>query len=97
MKENLLVRKIARKSLPLLRKYDVVEAGIFGSMARGDVHRKSDVDFLIKFKGRKSLLDLVGLKLDLEKSLRKKVDIVTYKSIHPLLKKSILEDEVKIL
>lgn len=89
-----LIKKI---TLPILKKNDVVEAGIFGSYARGENSNNSDIDMIIRFKGRKSLFDLVGLKMDLEKKLKKKVDLLTYKSIHPLLKESILNDEVKIL
>ena len=43
------------------------------------------------------MLDLVGLKLELEELLKKKVDIVTYKSLHPLLRDKILNEEEIIL
>lgn len=92
-----LIEKIAKKSIPILKENGVVAAGIFGSFARGEGKKHSDIDFLIKFHGKKSLLDLVGLKIELEHELGKKVDILTYKSIHPLLKESILQDEVRIL
>ena len=51
----------------------------------------------MKFKGKKSLIDLVRLKYQLEEKLKKKVDVLTYKSIHPLIKKNILDGEVRIL
>ena len=91
------IKAIAKASLPILKKNDVVKAGIFGSYARGEAKKRSDVDMLIKFKGRKSLLDLVGLEQELEKILKKKVDLLTYNSLHPLLKKQILQEEVRIL
>ena len=59
--------------------------------------KKSDIDMLIKFKGRKSLFDLAGLEIILEKRLGKKVDLLTYKSVNPKLKEYIFNDEVKIL
>jgi predicted nucleotidyltransferase len=74
-----------------------VKAGIFGSYARGEAKKRSDVDMLIKFKGRKSYFDLAGLQLILEEKLKKKVDLLTYRSVHPLLKEYIFKDEVKIL
>lgn len=87
-----------RKSVvPILKRNDVVKAGIFGSYARGEEKKKSDVDILIKFKGGKSLLDLVGLEHELKRTLKKKVDVVTYNSLHPLLRERILKDEVRIL
>ncbi|MBU2633919.1 MAG: nucleotidyltransferase family protein [Nanoarchaeota archaeon] len=94
MKTN--IEKIKLKTLPVLKKNNVTRAGIFGSYARGDNKKNSDVDILIKFRGRKSLLDLA--RLELEKVLEMKVDLLTYKGIHhPLLKERILKEEVKIL
>ncbi len=81
----------------MLKHNDVVRAGIFGSFVRGEARKRSDIDILIKFKGRKSLLDLVGLQLELEKKLKRKVDLAEYSTIHPLLKDRILKEEVRIL
>ncbi len=94
---NKEINKIRNIVLPLLKKNGVVKAGIFGSYARGKFTKKSDIDILIKFKGRKSLLDLVGLEMELEKALKKKVDLLTYNSINHLLKDKIMKEEVKIL
>jgi len=94
---NLTVKQIAKVAVPILKKNDVVKAGIFGSYARGEAKKRSDIDMLIKFKGRKSYFDLVGLEQELEQSLGKKVDLLTYKAVHPLIKKYIDDDEVKIL
>ena len=80
----------------MLKKYGVVRAGIFGSFARGEVTPGSDVDILVELPPGKSLLDLAGLKIELEKRLKRKVDVLTYKSIRPLLRDSILKDEVRI-
>lgn len=89
---------IKRKALPILKRHDVKRAAIFGSFARGEANAKSDVDFLIEYKGRnKSLLDLVGLKLDLEESLSRKVDVITYRSIYWRLRERILAEQVVIL
>lgn len=96
-KKNLTIKQIAKLAVPVLKKNDVTRAGIFGSYARGEAKKRSDVDFLIKITGRKSLLDVVGLQLDLQEKLRKKVDLVEYQEIHPSLKKQILSEEVKIL
>ncbi|HLD80138.1 MAG TPA: nucleotidyltransferase family protein [Candidatus Nanoarchaeia archaeon] len=91
------VQRIAKIVVPILKKNDVVKAGIFGSYARGEAKKRSDVDMLIQFKGRKSYFDLVGLEQDLKDHLGKKVDLLTYKSVNPLLKKYIFKDEVRIL
>ncbi len=93
------IAEIKRAIVPILRKNGVVKAGIFGSYARGEATRKSDVDILIKFnaKARKSLLDLVGLELELEENVGKKVDLVEYSVIHPRLKDQILHEEVRVI
>ncbi|MCK5282407.1 MAG: nucleotidyltransferase family protein [Nanoarchaeota archaeon] len=92
-----VIENIRKKSLPILKKNGVVKAGLFGSVARGEARKNSDIDMLIKFKGRKSLFDLVGLQLELEEKFKRKFDVLTYKSIYPPLKKTILGDEVRIL
>ena len=50
---------------PILLKHDVKRAGLFGSIVRGDVHSQSDVDILVEFGKPISLLDFVGVKLEL--------------------------------
>ena len=92
------IKSIKRKIVPLLKKNGVVRAGIFGSYARGEAKKRSDVDVLIEVKRRKfSLLDLVGLEMELEKKLGKKVDLLTYNGISPYLKERILNEEVRII
>lgn len=92
------IAKIKNKITPILKSHDVKKAAVFGSFARGEQNKKSDIDILIKFrKNNKSLLDLVGLKLDLEEKLSKKVDLLTYDSLHPLLRSIILKEQEAIL
>lgn len=91
------VKEIVKKIIPVLKKHDVARAGIFGSQLRGEAKEGSDVDILIKFKGRKSLLDFVGLKIELEEELKRKVDVVEYSAIHPLLRKQVLKEQLTIM
>lgn len=91
------LKNIQNQILPVLHRYDVIKAGIFGSIANGDSNPDSDLDLLVEFQGRKSLLDLVGLKLDLEDILHRSVDVVTYRSIYPKLRKRILKQDIRIL
>ena len=79
----------------ILKKYGIVKAGIFGSYARGEQKKNSDVDILIEFN--ESLLKLVKLEREIAEDLKVKVDIITYKGINPLLKKRILNEEIKII
>lgn len=92
MKPTIL--ELKKKIVPILKKNDVKRAAIFGSYAHGDATEKSDVDILIEYKNDdKSLLDLVGLKMELEEKLNKKVDLLTYDSIHHLLREYIFKDQ----
>lgn len=91
------ISKIKAKILPELVKAGVKRASLFGSVVRGEAKRGSDIDLLVEFKGRKSLFDLAGLKLDLEGALGKRVDVLTYDSLHPLLKRRILREQEVIL
>jgi len=89
--------EIKEKILNALKQNDVKRAALFGSVVRGELSDESDIDILVEFKGRKSLLDLVGLKLELEEMLKRKVDVLTYNSLHPLLKDRILREQEVIL
>ncbi|HSW88544.1 MAG TPA: nucleotidyltransferase family protein [Candidatus Saccharimonadales bacterium] len=96
MKQTIL-DDIKTKALPILQLADVKRASLFGSYVRGDNTEESDIDILVDLPRGKTLLDLVGIKQDLEEKLKKPVDIMTYNSIHPLLKDSILSNQYQIL
>jgi uncharacterized protein len=89
------IKEIKPKIINILKKNGIKKAGVFGSFARGEQNEKSDIDILIEFNG--SLLDLVGLEMELEKELKKRVDLLTYNGINPSLKNKILSEEVKII
>ncbi len=92
------ISKIKRQIAPILKKHDVKKAAVFGSFARGESKKNSDIDILIEYKkDDKSLLDLVRLQFELQEKLNKKVDLLTYNSIHPLLKDRILKEKEEIL
>jgi len=91
------IEEIKDKIIPILKRYGVKRAAFFGSISRGELKETSDIDLLIEFEGEKSLLDLVGLKMELEESLGREVDVLTYGSLHPLLKDRILREQKVIL
>ncbi|MBU4245496.1 MAG: nucleotidyltransferase family protein [Nanoarchaeota archaeon] len=91
------IQDIKAQLVPILKQNNVLKAGIFGSFARGEQKKSSDIDILIKFKEGKSLLDLARLELMLEKKLGRKVDLITYDSLHPLIKDKILKEEIQVI
>jgi len=73
------------KVISILKKHGAKEIAIFGSYVKGETHPESDLDILVEFSGRKSLLDLIGIEIELEEILNIKVDLLTKKSISPYL------------
>ena len=90
------MENLQKKIIPILEKYSVKKAALFGSYARGDFNENSDVDILIQ-PPKGMGLGFVRLKRDLEQSLDKKVDLVSYNGISPYLRDSILRNEQKII
>jgi len=88
---------VSERIIDILRKNGVKRASFFGSIVRGDMTEDSDVDLLVEFEGRRSLLDLAHLKNELEDAVDRRVDLLTYKSLHTLLRERILAEQVPIL
>ena len=86
-----------RLIVPILKEYGVLKASLFGSIVRNELTEDSDIDILVEFREDKTLLDLVGLQNALTEKFERKVDVITYNSIHPLLKDQILNEQIKIL
>ena len=91
------VGEIKKKIMPILRKYGVKRASIFGSAVRGEMKESSDIDILVEIEKDISLLDFVALKLELEETLGRRVDLVEYDTIKPRIKERILKEQVVIL
>jgi uncharacterized protein len=92
-----MIDRISKKILPILKIHRVTKAGIFGSIARGDSNKKSDVDILIELPADISLLGFAGIKIELEEALGRKVDLVEYAAIKNVIKESIMREQVSIL
>lgn len=91
------IEEIKQKILPILQRYGVKRAGLFGSCVRGEMREDSDIDILVEIERDISLLDFVGIKLETEEALGRKIDLVEYSTIKPLLKERILNEQVVIL
>ena len=90
------IEEIKRKIIKVLKKYKIARAGIFGSYVRGEQKKGSDIDILIE--APKGIgFGFVGIQFELENELKKKVDLITYNGLHPLLEKRILSEEVRII
>ena len=63
----------------------------------GEIEEDSDIDILVEIEDNISLLDFLGIKLEIEEILKRKVDLVEYSTIKPLLKEKIIKEQVGIL
>ena len=70
------IEEIKEMISDILKKYGVEKAYIFGSYARGEADKKSDVDIMIKKGNLKTLMQLSALAYEIEQILKKQVDIV---------------------
>ncbi len=91
------IEKIKKKILPILKEHKVTKAGVFGSYARGEDKKKSDIDILVEVSDDVSLLGFIRLKLILEKALNRKIDLIEYSLIRKELKERILNEEIRII
>ena len=80
----------------ILLKHGVKKIAIFGSYARGEAKRGSDIDIIVEFSKRKSILDIVGIEQELSDNLGINVDLLTEKSISPYLIDSIRKEMIQI-
>lgn len=81
-------KSIAAKSKPILLAYGIKKAALFGSQACG---------FLIQTDGKMGLFTMVGLKLDLEKALSKKIDLVEYGMLKSAVAKRAMKEQLAII
>ena len=78
--------------IDMCRQNDVAMVGIFGSQTTGEAKDQSDIDLLIRFSKRKSLLKVVALERQLSEALGKKVDLLTEAALSPYLRDRVLRD-----
>ena len=88
--------KIKPKIISILKKNNIKKAGIFGSYARGEQKKNSDIDILIE-PSKNMGFGFARIEIELEKKLNLKVDLVSYNGISPHLKNNILNQEIRII
>ena len=95
-----LTNQTKKKIKIILEKYNIKRAGIYGSYARGEADKSSDIDIVVELN-KKSLFELVGVKQDIEEATGLKVDITTYNGLDNSrregFKERVLQEEEKII
>lgn len=80
------------KLIQICRQNDVSKISVFGSAARGEATETSDIDLLVEFSQRKTLLNLVALERKLSTALGGEVDLLTEAALSPYLRERIHQD-----
>ena len=77
-KKSIVLKKLDAAAPAIRTQFGVTKIGIFGSYARGEQTRKSDMDVLVDFaQGYATLHNFVGLADYLEALFKRKVDLLT--------------------
>jgi len=80
------------KLIEFCRQNDVVRIALFGSAARGEAEEQSDIDLVVEFSKRISLLRFAALERQLSEALGRRVDLLTEAAISPYLREEIRRD-----
>lgn len=86
----------AEELLDICRQNDISSLELFGSYARGQQTQDSDLDLLVTFSKRKSLIDHIRTEKAFESLLGKKVDLVTERSLSPYIAPMIKKDVMRL-
>ena len=93
----LTIKQIKQRIKPVMEKHGIKEVYLFGSYARGEANRNSDVDIYCDSGDVGSLLDHVEFEGELEEALGKKVDVIFFRAtMHEFFRKQLEEDMIKI-
>lgn len=96
MSKNKILALVKKNEEILHEKYKVKALYLFGSTARGQATRQSDIDILVEFSSHGvGFFDFVNLKTFLEKLLKARVDLVTRDAIKQEMRAGIEKDLIR--
>ena len=93
MDKTYTIDEIKKVSIPVAKKYGIKKLALFGSYAKGEQKKDSDIDFLIE-KGEIQGWEFFGFINNLENELGKNVDVMTYKSLKNSYIENVVQNEV---
>ncbi len=96
MRHDQLVKEKRGEILRIASRHGARDVRVFGSVARGDADRGSDVDFLVELEAGRSLLDLGGLQMELEFLLGCRVDVVTVRGLKARMRERVLQEAMPV-
>jgi len=93
---SLILQQYRAEILAMAMLHGARDVRVFGSLARGEGREDSDLDLLVTLGEGRSLLDLVGLKQDLEDLVKRPVDVVTEQALSPYLREHVLSEAIPL-
>jgi len=91
-----LKEEIKEKIISILVKHGIKRILVFGSYARNEATPKSDLDLIVDFPEGTSLLDHVGIEIELSEALNMKIDLLSRNGISPYIKDHVLKEAIVI-
>ena len=83
--------------LPVLKRYFIKHAAIFGSFAKGNMSVNSDIDLLIEPDKGFTIFKMLKLEDEISDLIKRKVDLVEYSALKPSIRKEVLLSAITIL
>ncbi len=80
--------------LRLAERHGCLSLRVFGSRARGEAEPDSDLDLLAVFDPERSLIDHIALAQEIEDLLGVRVDLISERALHPILRDKVLAEAV---
>jgi predicted nucleotidyltransferase len=93
---NKILQEKRQEILKIAARHGAYNVRIFGSIARGEADKNSDLDVLVELEPGRSLFDLGGMLMDLEHLLGCKVDVVTVKGLRKRIRERVLKEAVPL-
>jgi len=91
------LKKYQQLLLPILNRYSIKRASIFGSVAKGNMNANSDVDLLIEAGAGFTLFEMLRLENEISELIQRKVDLVEFSAIKPSIRDEVLLSAISIL
>ena len=91
-----LLRSKRAEILEIAARHGARKVRVFGSVARGTARPSSDIDFLVEMEEGRSLLDHAALILDLERLLKRSVDVASERGPRRVVRKHVLKDAIAL-
>ncbi len=95
-RRTVLTQALAAEIRQLGDRYGIRNIRVFGSTARGESGPESDVDLLVEYVPGHGGFAFVDFCEAVEGLLKRKVDVVTEKSLHPLIRDEVLAEAVPL-